>query len=142
MVTLLRASGTRATELTPQPTLADLHHLITTSGIDADLTGSLPPDIGTTAQRTVYRTVQEALTNVRKHAPGARATVHLWHDSTHFGATVVNTAPSRPSLPLPGSGQGLIGLKERAELLGGALTSGPTAGGGYEVRLRAPRDAE
>ena len=140
MVTLLRASGGRATELTPQPTLADLHKLVTTSGIDAELTGELPPEVGTTAQRAVYRTVQEALTNVRKHAPGASATVRLWRadDGTAFGVTVTNTPPTRPSLPLPGSRHGLIGLRERAELLGGTLASGPTADDGYEVSLHIP----
>ncbi|WP_149828458.1 sensor histidine kinase [Streptomyces tailanensis] len=140
MVTLLRASGGRATELTPQPTLADLHTLVASSGIDTALTGELPPDVGTTGQRAVYRTVQEALTNVRKHAPGASATVRLWRadDGAAFGVTVTNTPPTRPSLPLPGSRQGLIGLKERAELLGGAFESGPTPKGGYEVNLRIP----
>ncbi|NEB04465.1 histidine kinase [Streptomyces sp. SID13726] len=140
MVTLLRASGGRSTELTPQPTLADLHKLVTTSGIDAELTGELPSEVSTTAQRAVYRTVQEALTNVRKHAPGASAAVRLWRaeDGTAFGVTVTNTPPTRPSLPLPGSRQGLVGLRERAELLGGAFESGPTAEGGYEVELRIP----
>ncbi|MFD2686553.1 sensor histidine kinase [Streptomyces phyllanthi] len=143
MVTLLRASGGPATELTPQPTLADLHRLVTTSGIDTELSGELPPDISTPAQRAVYRTVQEALTNVRKHAPGATAAVRLWHaaETGTFGVTVTNTSPTRPSLPLPGSHQGLIGLKERAELLGGTFESGPTGGGGYEVTLRIPAHA-
>ncbi|MER6558027.1 histidine kinase [Streptomyces sp. NPDC001027] len=140
MVTLLRASGGRSTELTPQPTLADLRTLVTTSAIDAEISGELPSEVGTTAQRAVYRTVQEALTNVRKHAPGASAVVRLWRaeDGTAFGVTITNTAPTRPSLPLPGSRHGLIGLRERAELLGGAFESGPTSGGGYEVSLRIP----
>jgi signal transduction histidine kinase len=143
MVTLLRASGGSATALTPQPTLADLHKLVTSSGIDTELTGELPPDIGTPAQRAVYRTVQEALTNVRKHAPGARATVRLWRadDGTEFGVTVTNTPPTRPSLPLPGSRQGLVGLRERAELLHGTFRSGPTPDGGYEVGLGIPGDS-
>ncbi|MFE7271907.1 sensor histidine kinase [Streptomyces sp. NPDC057623] len=138
MVTLLRASGGHATELTPQPTLADLHRLVATSGVETDLTGELPPDIGTPAQRALYRTVQEALTNVRKHAPGASATVRLWQDGDALGVTVTNTPPTRPSLPLPGSHQGLIGLGERAELLDGSLESGPTDDGGFLVRLRLP----
>ncbi|MDN3023227.1 histidine kinase [Streptomyces sp. S.PB5] len=142
MVTLLRASGGRATELTPQPTLTDLHRLVTTCGIEAELTGGLPPEIGPPVQRAIYRTVQEALTNVRKHAPGATATVRLWHDGAWYGVTVTNTSPTRPSLPLPSSQQGLIGLKERAELLDGTFRSGPTAHGGYEVCLRIPRHAE
>ncbi|MGW2721257.1 sensor histidine kinase [Streptomyces sp. NPDC001492] len=138
MVTLLRASGGRATELTPQPTLADLQKLVATSGIDTELTGGLPPDIGTPAQRALYRTVQEALTNVRKHAPGATAVVHLWHESGDYGVTVTNSPSTRPSLPLPGSQQGLIGLKERVELLDGTFESGPTEEGGYRVWLRLP----
>ncbi|KOX00736.1 histidine kinase [Streptomyces sp. NRRL B-1140] len=138
MVTLLRASGGKETELTPQPTLADLQQLIANSGIETTLTGELPPGISTTAQRTVYRTVQEALTNVRKHAPGARAEVRLRHDAQHFGVTVTNTAPTRPSVALPSARHGLIGLRERAELLNGTLTAGPTPQGGYEIELRAP----
>ncbi|WP_344403016.1 sensor histidine kinase [Streptomyces longisporus] len=138
MVTLLRASGGRETELTPQPTLADIQQLIAGSGIETTLTGGLPPGISTTAQRTVYRTVQEALTNVRKHAPGARAEVQLWHDAQYFGVTVTNTAPTRPSVALPSARHGLIGLKERAELLDGTLTAQPTPDGGYEIELRAP----
>jgi len=138
MVTLLRASGGKETELTPQPTLADLQQLIANSGIETTLTGALPPGISTTAQRTVYRTVQEALTNVRKHAPGARAEVRLWHDAHHFGVTVTNTAPTRPSVALPSARHGLIGLGERAELLDGTLTAEPTPQGGYKTELRAP----
>ncbi|MFJ4776404.1 sensor histidine kinase [Streptomyces sp. NPDC088762] len=138
MVTLLRASGGKETELTPQPTLADLQQLIAGSGIETTLSGELPPGISTTAQRTIYRTVQEALTNVRKHAPGARAEVRLWHDAHHFGVTVTNTAPTRPSVALPSARHGLIGLKERAELLDGTLTAEPTPQGGYRVGLRAP----
>ncbi|MFC9502639.1 sensor histidine kinase [Streptomyces sp. NPDC057002] len=142
MVTLLRASGGHATALTPQPTLADLRKLVTTSGIGTELQGELPPDVSTPAQRAVYRTVQEALTNVRKHAPGATATVRLWSadEGEAFGVTVTNTPPTRPSLPLPGSRQGLVGLKERAELLGGTFASSPTSDGGYEVSLRIPAD--
>ncbi|MGW2640853.1 sensor histidine kinase [Streptomyces sp. NPDC001348] len=138
MVALLRASGGKETELTPQPTLADLQQLIANSGIETTLTGGLPPGISTTAQRTVYRTVQETLTNVRKHAPGARAEVRLWHDAQHFGVTVTNTAPTRPSVALPSARHGLIGLRERAELLDGTLTAEPTPQGGYKIELRAP----
>ncbi|WP_309112790.1 histidine kinase [Saccharothrix sp.] len=142
MVTLLRASGGRDTELSPQPTLADLRGLVASSGTHAELTGELPPTVGTPAQRAVYRTVQEALTNVRKHAPGATARVELWHDGPDVGVTVTNTAPTRPSLSLPGSRHGLVGLRERAEILGGTLESGPTAEGGYRVRLRLPLNAD
>ncbi|MFJ9690806.1 sensor histidine kinase [Kitasatospora sp. NPDC101183] len=138
MVRLLRASGGRDTELTPQPTLADLRRLVDSSGIETRLTGGLPAALGASAQRAVYRTVQEALTNARKHAPGATATVELWQDGAEVGVTVTNSAAARPSLALPGSQQGLIGLRERAEILHGTLDSGPTADGGYRIGLRIP----
>lgn len=141
MVRLLRASGGRDTELTPQPTLADLRKLVDASGVQAELTGELPAELSTPAQRAVYRTVQEALTNVRKHAPGAEARVELWVDGEEFGVAVANSPSTRPSLPLPGAQLGLVGLRERAELLSGALESGPTPDGGFRVRLRLPRDA-
>ncbi|MDG5806386.1 histidine kinase [Streptomyces ossamyceticus] len=142
MVTLLRASGGNTTELTPQPTLADLHRLVESSGTHAQLTGGLPPTVGTPTQRALYRTVQEALTNVRKHAPGATARVELWQDSDHIGVTITNTPPTRPSLSLPGSRHGLVGLRERADILHGTLNAGPTTEGGYRVRLRVPLSAD
>lgn len=142
MVRLLRASGGNATELTPQPTLADLPGLVASSGIEAKLTGDLLPTVASPAQRALYRTVQEALTNVRKHAPGATAAVELWHDGTDVIVTVTNVPATRPALPLPGAHLGLVGLKERAEILHGTFESGPTNDGGYRVRMRIPAHAE
>ncbi|MFF0003739.1 sensor histidine kinase [Streptomyces tibetensis] len=142
MVTLLRASGGHATELTPQPTLADLRKLVESSGTRVELSGELPPTVGTPAQRALYRTVQEALTNVRKHAPGARACVELWQDGDDVGVTITNSPPTRPSLSLPGSQLGLVGLRERAEVLHGTLEAGPTKEGGYRARLRIPLSAD
>ncbi|GGU44569.1 sensor histidine kinase [Streptomyces coeruleorubidus] len=138
MVGVLRASGSRPTELTPQPSLADLPRLVSASGIETELRTDLPGNLPPTVQRAVYRTVQEALTNVRKHAPGATATVcaHLQDETAHV--TVTNTAPTRPAIPLPGAHQGLVGLRQRAELLGGTLSHGPTADGGYALRLSIP----
>nr|WP_240044808.1 sensor histidine kinase [Streptomyces alboflavus] len=138
MVTLLRMSGGGASELAPQPTLADLRRLVDGSGIHSTLTGELPADLPAPVQRTLYRTVQEALTNARKHAPGSRVTVHLWHDLDHIGVTVTNTPPSRPATPLPGAHLGLIGLRERADLLHGHFDSGPTTEGGFTVSLTLP----
>lgn len=139
MVRLLRASGGDPTELAPQPTLADLPRLVASSGIEAELTGGdLLPTVGTPAQRALYRAVQEALTNVRKHAPGAKATVELCHDGADVVVTVTNTPPSRPALALPSAHQGLIGLKERADILHGTFESDPTNDGGYRMRMRVP----
>lgn len=140
MVGVLRASGSRPTELTPQPSLADLRRLVVGSDLDATLDTDLPDGLAPPLQRAVYRTVQEALTNVRKHAPGARTTIRVQHEDGTVHATVTNTAPTRPPLPLPGSRHGLVGLRQRAELLGGTITSGPTADGGYEVHLELPVD--
>ncbi|MER6567866.1 histidine kinase [Streptomyces sp. NPDC001093] len=138
MVSVLRASGSRHTELTPQPSLATLERLVETSGIDAELKTDLPDDLPPTIQRAVYRTVQEALTNVRKHAPGARAIVHITHADGTIRTTVANSAPTRPALLLPGAHHGLIGLRQRAELLGGTISCGPTPDGGYELNLELP----
>jgi signal transduction histidine kinase len=136
MVTLLRASATLPTELAPQPTLAELGRLVANSGVATRFAGELPTDIPLPHQRAIYRTVQEALTNARKHAPGATVTIQLWHDEADVGVTVTNTSPTRPTIPLPSAQHGLIGLRERAELLGGHLTAGATAAGGFQLRVR------
>jgi signal transduction histidine kinase len=138
MVNLLRASGTPATELTPQPTLTDLERLIAGSAIDAQLVGTAPEGLEPPVQRAIYRTVQEALTNVRKHAPGASATIEINHDDTDLTVTVTNTRPTRPNLALPSARHGLVGLQERAALLGGKLHTGPMPDGGFQLRLRLP----
>ncbi|KJK47736.1 histidine kinase [Lentzea aerocolonigenes] len=138
MVNLLRASGTPATELTPQPTLTDLDRLIGNSAIDAQLVGSAPDGLEPPVQRAIYRTIQEALTNVRKHAPGASATIDIDHSDTDLTVTVTNTPPTRPHLALPSARHGLIGLQERATLLDGQIHAGPTSDGGFRLRLRLP----
>ncbi|MEU7476533.1 histidine kinase [Lentzea sp. NPDC042327] len=138
MVNLLRASGTPATELTPQPTLTDLERLIANSAIDARMVGTAPEGLEPPVQRAIYRTIQEALTNVRKHAPGAGATVEISHDDTDLTVTVTNTPPTRPHLALPSARHGLVGLRERAALLDGTLHTGPTADGGFRLRLSLP----
>lgn len=165
MVNVLRGSGDRPMELTAQPSVGDLRQLVKDSGIEAELHTDLwtgaraaaaradgqpdhppdgvadpPEDLPPTVHRAVYRTVQEALTNVRKHAPGATATVRVRGVGSAVHVTVTNCPPTRPGLPLPGGGYGLVGIRQRAELLGGAVTSGPTAAGGYELRLELPLD--
>lgn len=141
MVNLLRASGTPSTELTPQPTLTDLERLIANSAIDARMVGTAPEGLEPPAQRAIYRTIQEALTNVRKHAPGATATIEITHDDTDLTVTVTNTPPTRPTLALPSAQHGLVGLQERATLLGGKLHTGPMPDGGFQLRLRLPLTA-
>ncbi|MFJ4848286.1 MULTISPECIES: sensor histidine kinase [unclassified Streptomyces] len=138
MVDVLRAAGSRPTELTPQPSVSDLERLVGGSGIEAELDMDLPEGLPAPVQRAVYRTVQEALTNVRKHAPGAKASVRVRREAGVVRATVTNDQPTRRPLPLPSARYGLVGLRERAALLNGTFSSGPTAEGGYEVRLELP----
>ncbi|MEU9207321.1 histidine kinase [Streptomyces sp. NPDC048415] len=142
MVSVLRASGSRPCELTPQPSLADLQRLVDGSGLEAHLDTDLPEDLPPTIQRAVYRTVQEALTNVRKHAPGAAATIRIHHMDGAIRTTITNTAPTRSAIPLPSAHHGLAGLRQRAGLLGGTITSGPTDDGGYELHLALPIDQD
>ncbi len=71
-------------------------------------------------------------------ASGGNACVELWQDGDHVGVTVANTPPTRPSLSMPGSHQGLVGLQERTDILHSTLEAGPTTEGGYRVRLRIP----
>jgi signal transduction histidine kinase len=91
--------------------------------------------------RTVYRIVQEALTNAHKHAPGAQVQVRVRYDPAEVGLEVGNTPPTRPvdaGLVGTGSGVGLASLRRRVELVGGALRAGPTPDGGFCVAATLP----
>ncbi|HEU5128547.1 MAG TPA: histidine kinase [Glycomyces sp.] len=138
MVRVLRASGVKTTELAPQPTIAQLAELVGNSGIEAELEVGALPELDPPLQRAVYRTVQEALTNVRKHAPGATAAVRIGAAGDIVEVEVRNTAARQPVVDLPSSQFGLMGLRQRAELLSGRLDYGPTGDGGWRLRLRVP----
>jgi signal transduction histidine kinase len=129
----------------PQPELADVGRLVAearaTSG-RIELTG--PPDgpaPPVVVGRTAYRIVQEALTNARKHAPGAAVTVRVTGSpAQRLTVEVHNAVPpgaAGDTDASKGGGQGLIGLAERARLAGGELTAGPTDGG-FSVRAWLP----
>jgi signal transduction histidine kinase len=130
----------------PQPTLAALDTLVSEcreSGmkvaLDQHVTdrAAVPASVG----RTAYRIAQECLTNARKHAPGAEVTVTVT-GAPGDGLTVCvrNPAPPGEVPPVPGSGQGLIGLTERATLAGGRLDHGPEQDDGFQVRAWLPWD--
>ncbi|MES9510019.1 histidine kinase [Streptomyces sp. NPDC000609] len=128
----------------PQPTLASLDELIAESrpaGMKVTLDNRVgdPATAPAATGRTVYRIVQEGLTNARKHAPGAEVTVTVT-GAPGRGLTVEvrNPAPTRPFEQVPGSGQGLIGLTERATLAGGGLDHGPLPDGGFRIRATLP----
>jgi len=94
--------------------------------------------------RTAYRVVQEALTNVRKHAPGASARVHLRYRAGGVSLTVHNTLPTGnadPALAAARSGTGLLGLRQRVELIEGTLEAGHSPDGGFDLVARLPAHA-
>ncbi|WP_051835975.1 sensor histidine kinase [Streptomyces sp. NRRL WC-3549] len=126
----------------PQPTLDRLDELVATvrdAGVDvtAVATGDrlpLPPGVGLSA----YRITQEALSNVMRHAPGARARVEIGYHTAAVTVRVTNSASRAPVPPAAGAGHGLLGMHERTAMLGGDLVHGPTPGGGYEVVATLP----
>ncbi|MGW3996557.1 sensor histidine kinase [Amycolatopsis sp. NPDC004772] len=100
-----------------------------------------PAQVSPTVARTAYRLVQEALTNVRKHAPGASAAVSLRYHPGGLDVSVDSTAarqPPDPALADSGSGAGLAGLRQRVELVGGRFDAGPRPGGGFRVGAILP----
>jgi len=121
-------------ELAAQTRLAGASVGLRTEGDLADLPAPVT--------RSVYRLVQEALTNVVKHAPGAHAEVSLHRESGSLEVTVVNGPPTRRAVAMPSSGLGLIGLRERIDLLGGEFEAGRLPDGGFRVSARLPVDGD
>lgn len=91
-------------------------------------------------EQTAFRVVQEALTNVHKHAAGARTRVRLAHREGEVALQVENEAPSEgvADAGLPSGGNGLLGMRERVVTLGGVFVSGPTDAGGFRVSAVIP----
>ena len=85
--------------------------------------------------------MQEALTNVLRHAPGAAAEVTLAYGGAGLVVRVVN-GPSRGRDGSPGTGHGLVGIRERVAVVGGEVTAGRTSAGGFEVCARLPYAVE
>jgi signal transduction histidine kinase len=143
VIGILRSDAPDDTVQPPQPTLADLAQLVDASrhaGMDVALVDQLPDQpMPALVGRTVYRVVQEALTNARKHAPGQPVSISIVGDP---GAKVHIEVVNRPAVgeadrwtdkPFEhvGSGTGLIGLAERLALAGGTLEHRTLAGGGF-----------
>ena len=139
--------------LGPQPGLADLPRLVEQirgAGLDVSLaTDGVPAELPARVDLFAYRIVQEALTNVLKHAgPGAHTEVRLGTDSS--GIVIVVLDDGHGATVLPGSGvaqgdakgHGIVGMRERALLLGGTLDAGPRPGGGFRVAAHLPTGGE
>jgi signal transduction histidine kinase len=91
---------------------------------------------------TVYRIVQEALTNALRYAGRARTIVHLTYEPAQLRVEVLDDGPGGATDRGDGSGRGLTGMRERASLSGGRLEAGPRLGGGYAVRAWLPLPPE
>lgn len=130
-------------EFTAAPGLAQLPELaerIRALGADVELSATGPfGDLPSALQLTVYRVVQEALTNVVNHAGVCRTTVTVRREPARIVARVENDVPARKATPSRGtSGYGLLGMQERAKLYGGHVTAGPRPDGGFAVELVLP----
>ena len=134
---VLRAEGDPGAPLVPEPDLSRLDGLaasVTSQGIDVTLANALG-DVPKPTQLAIYRIVQESLTNVVRHARATTATVDLSETESDYVVTVRDNGPG--SVPTPG-GRGVLGMTERAELLGGHLSAAPTERG-FVVTATIPR---
>jgi signal transduction histidine kinase len=140
MLDLLRQGQTTA-ELAPLPTLAQLDELAEqhrAAGGSVELrTHGQPCQLPALVELSAYRVVQEALTNTRKHAPGAHAQVDISYEPDQLTVRIADDGPAtratRPDLPGGTVGHGLVGMRERVSMLGGHLQTGPRLSGGFEV---------
>jgi signal transduction histidine kinase len=142
-------AGDEHAELEPQPGLSQIPVLVDrvrAAGLPVRLvTGNFPGDLPAGVGLAVYRVVQEALTNVVRHAGRPVTIVSVGLQDGSVVAEVTNAGPPLSAVkPLPGrtggDGRGLLGLRERAALYGGEVNAGPTPDGGWQVRLRLPLD--
>jgi signal transduction histidine kinase len=125
--------------LVPEPNLSRLDGLaasVTAQGVAVTITGS-PTGVLQATQLAIYRIVQESLTNVLRHANATEARVDIEETSGFYTVTVRDNGKSHPSTS-SSDGRGLLGMRERAELLGGTLEAGPMPGGGFQVAAKIP----
>jgi signal transduction histidine kinase len=141
MLGVLRADTDSGAEYAPAPGLDDLDRLvhdIVATGLQVDVSfdgtaTQIPPGVDFTA----YRIVQEALTNVLKHAGPAHAQVKIHYEPSVLGIEVVDDGRGVNGHAQPG-GHGLIGMRERVGVYGGSFEAGPRTGGGFRVAVSLP----
>ncbi|WP_285679102.1 sensor histidine kinase [Kitasatospora phosalacinea] len=141
---VLREDGRAAPARAPQPGLAALGELLEQArraggGTVRLVVRGTPAPLDPGAELAAYRIVQEALTNARRHAPGAAVEVELHHTATALELRVRDHGPGPGGGPRPGGGHGLTGMRERAAAVGGTLRTGPGPGGGFAVTAHLPR---
>jgi signal transduction histidine kinase len=124
--------------------LRSINELVTTArtaGQPVTLTQSGDSAAAPTAiSREGYRVLQEAITNAMRHAVGAPTTVAVAAEPTRLVITVVNEHGEDVDPERSSGGRGLAGIAERVRILGGTVTSGPTADGGFRVHAELPYD--
>jgi signal transduction histidine kinase len=133
-------------EREPQPGLRELPDLVDTA---RDTSGTAmrfilhgtPIMLDPGVELAAYRIIQEALTNARRHAPGAAVDVELYYADAGLRLRVRDNGPGPPAEP-PAGGHGLLGMRERAVAVGGELETGEAAGGGFLVTARLPGKLE
>jgi signal transduction histidine kinase len=143
---VLRADSPDDSDLGPQPGLDRLGALVEQvrqAGLPITLTVTGSPErLPAAVQLSAYRIVQEALTNVLKHAGPASASVTVSATDSGLELTISDdgrgAAASLGRPGVPGAGHGLLGMRERVTLFGGELSAGPRPGGGYEVKVVFP----
>ncbi len=147
MLTVLRAADDSA-PAGPMPGLARLSEMterVRAGGTPVSLAveGTERP-LAPGVELCAYRVVQEALTNVLKHAPGASAQVRLRYEPHQVTVSVTDDGDGEGVIPArvrTGGGHGLLGMRERAKLYGGEIDIGPQDQGGFAVRLILPTSA-
>ena len=130
----------------PQPGLAELDTLLDSArsgGVSVAVTCSgNPVDLPEGVDLSAYRIVQEALSNAMRHAPGSRVQVHVTYRPDGLALEIRNDAVASVLVASgpgeAGGGHGLVGMRERATMLGGSLDAGPTADGGFRVAAVLP----
>jgi signal transduction histidine kinase len=146
MLDVLRAEGEDAA-LAPQPSIDELESLIAVAreaGLDVELeVEGERRRVSSGVDLSAFRIVQEALSNTIKHAGAAHARVRLRFGDDEMEVDVVDDGHgARPRASDNGSGQGLVGMRERVAMLGGRLEAGYRANGGFEVRATLPLKTE
>ena len=138
---VLREDAAARADRAPQPGLAELDDLIDTAratGTQVRLErGGTVDRVPLSIDLAAYRIVQEALTNARRHAPGADVDVEVSYRDHALHLRVRDYGPGALG-GQPVAGHGLMGMRERATLAGGTFSSGPADGGGFEVDITLP----
>jgi signal transduction histidine kinase len=143
---VLRAEGSPDEEapLVPEPDLSRIDWLaasVSAQGVEVTVAG-MPRGVPQATQLAMFRIVQESLTNIVRHARATRAEIEFGASSGFYTVTVSDNGTAPPPTG-ESEGRGLLGMRERAELLGGRLDAGPREEGGFRVVARIPiRDAE